>query len=150
MRTLVFIIVALLACVAPAAHATAYRKSGMTNAVVSNPVKNPNKARYEAGLTMGAWACQDTFSLAAGDVYTFVPWTRVGGALKSFTAWAYQVLPASGAVRVTAYPTGHALTDTICTVVSPDSTFQSINDVLMIDSLRVRCLVKSRGVARAR
>jgi hypothetical protein len=145
----VWLVGLLVLLVINVAQATAYRKTGMTTAVASDDKKNPNEQWLARGVTTGLWTCQDSFSVAAGDTYHFVPWYRVNGTLRAMQAWRYQVLPTQGACRVTVYQHGAALSDTLTNNCGPDSAFTNISDGSRIDSLVIRGLVLCKGRVRA-
>jgi hypothetical protein len=155
MRTRTFLILVVLAAlcavalVLGVAHATAYRKTGMTTAVCAAQAKNPNQVLFERGRTLGTWTCQDSFTVAAGDVYTFVPWRKDGATLKSMVGWRYQVLPYQGACEVTAFINGAAIGDRMRTRCGPDSALTMVSDGTRIDSLWIKGLVLCKGRVRA-
>jgi hypothetical protein len=149
LAAVVLIVVASVAGILCVAHGSAYRKAGMTHAVVIAPAKNPNRVIFESGRTLGLWTCQDSFRVGVGSTYKFVPWFKSGSTLKAMIGWRYQVLPMEGACRVTAYVHGAAIADTIALVCSPDSAVTSISDGTLIDSLMIRGLVLCKGHVRA-
>lgn len=142
-------VVAAVVGILSIANGTAYRRDGMTTAVCTARAKNPNEGRLAAGRTIGLWTCQDSFRVAAGDVYTFVPWFKAGSTLKSMVGWRYQVLPSEGSCRVTAYIHGAAIADTMPIVCGPDSAVAAISDGTLIDSLTIRGIVLCKGRVRA-